>query len=459
MVKKMTSNKDIIPIIPINPVNPDDVLPGQTISNLPAGGALQAGDLIGAARQISPGVYTNVKLNGNVTGAITSVMGTSEQVLVNGTSGIAQTGILTLSGPQNLATISSPTFLSLTLSELSVSRLVATNGSKVLTSVPDLTAWVIGTSNRITSTSNGSGGTTIDIANTYVGQTSITTLGTLTTGTWSATTIAVSKGGTGQTEYSDGQILIGNTVTGGLNKATLTAGTGISITNGNGTITISSSGGAGDVTGIIGTANQILANGTSGSSQDGEVTLSLPSDNLILSSDLTVAGEAVFGAASVGSANYLFSIDGDDITFRLESTSANGKVLFSLFNPDDEWQIFMDGAEENLNIWNDDNRISIDPAGNTDIITGDLSILGAGKTLLISNAANGCYGTGTLSGGTATINTTAVRTGDLVIPFALTGANAGSLSYTIIDLTSFTVTSTNVLDARDFTWAIIKPTT
>lgn len=52
----------------------------------------------------------------------------------------------------------------------------------------------VGTANRITS---GAGG--IDIASTYVGQTSITTLGTVTSGTWNATTIGVTKGGTGVT--------------------------------------------------------------------------------------------------------------------------------------------------------------------------------------------------------------------------------------------------------------------
>jgi hypothetical protein len=55
-----------------------------------------------------------------------------------------------------------------------------------------------GTTNRITI-----GGTstdpTVDIAATYVGQTSITTLGTVATGTWNATTIGISKGGTGLT--------------------------------------------------------------------------------------------------------------------------------------------------------------------------------------------------------------------------------------------------------------------
>lgn len=56
---------------------------------------------------------------------------------------------------------------------------------------------VSGTANRITST----GGTTpvIDIAATYVGQTSITTLGTIGTGVWNATAIGIAKGGTGQT--------------------------------------------------------------------------------------------------------------------------------------------------------------------------------------------------------------------------------------------------------------------
>jgi hypothetical protein len=52
---------------------------------------------------------------------------------------------------------------------------------------------VIGTANRV------SVSTTVDIAATYVGQASITTLGTVATGTWGATTIAVGKGGTGAT--------------------------------------------------------------------------------------------------------------------------------------------------------------------------------------------------------------------------------------------------------------------
>jgi len=60
----------------------------------------------------------------------------------------------------------------------------------------------VGAADRITVSADA-----IDIANTYAGQTSITTLGTITTGVWSATTIATTKGGTGLTSYATGDIL------------------------------------------------------------------------------------------------------------------------------------------------------------------------------------------------------------------------------------------------------------
>lgn len=66
---------------------------------------------------------------------------------------------------------------------------------------------------------------------------SLTSVGTIGTGVWQGTAVGVAYGGTGQTSYTDGQLLIGNTA-GGLTKATLTAGSNVTITNGNGTITI-----------------------------------------------------------------------------------------------------------------------------------------------------------------------------------------------------------------------------
>ncbi len=78
----------------------------------------------------------------------------------------------------------------------------------------------------------------IGVKSTYAGQSSITTVGTIGTGTWAGTTIAVDHGGTGQTSYTNGQLLIGNTSGNTLAKGTLTGGKGISVTNGAGSITV-----------------------------------------------------------------------------------------------------------------------------------------------------------------------------------------------------------------------------
>ena len=53
---------------------------------------------------------------------------------------------------------------------------------------------VVGTANRISVAADS-----VDISTAYVGQATITTVGTITTGTWTGTTVAVANGGTGQT--------------------------------------------------------------------------------------------------------------------------------------------------------------------------------------------------------------------------------------------------------------------
>lgn len=85
--------------------------------------------------------------------------------------------------------------------------------------------------------------TSIDVSGGLTGLTftggPVTSSGTIT----ASGTLATGYGGTGQTTYTDGQLLIGNSATGSLSKATLIAGSNITITNGNGTITIASTGG------------------------------------------------------------------------------------------------------------------------------------------------------------------------------------------------------------------------
>ena len=73
----------------------------------------------------------------------------------------------------------------------------------------------VGTADRITVNANS-----IDIASTYVGQSTITTLGTVTTGTWNATTIAIANGGTNATTEANART---NLAAGG------TQGAGVSV--------------------------------------------------------------------------------------------------------------------------------------------------------------------------------------------------------------------------------------
>ena len=61
--------------------------------------------------------------------------------------------------------------------------------------------------------------------------------------------LPVAFGGTGQTSFTDGQLLIGNSTGNTLTKATLTAGANVTITNGAGSITIA----AASVSGASGT--------------------------------------------------------------------------------------------------------------------------------------------------------------------------------------------------------------
>jgi hypothetical protein len=98
-----------------------------------------------------------------------------------------------------------------------------------------------------------SGGTT---GLTVSGANPITTSGTFTLGG----TLAVANGGTGQTSYTDGQLLIGNTTGNTLTKTTLTAGSGVTITNGAGSITINATGTGGTVTSV----SVVSANGLAG---------------------------------------------------------------------------------------------------------------------------------------------------------------------------------------------------
>jgi hypothetical protein len=98
----------------------------------------------------------------------------------------------------------------------------------------------------------------------------VTTSGSLTLGgtlsnvsltTQVTGTLPVANGGTGQTSYTNGQLLIGNTTGNTLTKATLTAGTNVSITNGAGSITINATD---QYVGTVTSVSVVSANGFAG---------------------------------------------------------------------------------------------------------------------------------------------------------------------------------------------------
>tara|TARA_R110000787_G_scaffold2997_4_gene11435 strand:+ start:7674 stop:9110 length:1437 start_codon:yes stop_codon:yes gene_type:complete len=85
----------------------------------------------------------------------------------------------------------------------------------------------------------------------------ITTSGTLTLGG----TLDVDSGGTGQTSYTNGQLLIGNTTGNTLTPATLTAGTNVTIANGAGAITVNATDA---FVGTVTSVSVVSANGFAG---------------------------------------------------------------------------------------------------------------------------------------------------------------------------------------------------
>ena len=139
-------------------------------------------------------------------------------------------------------------------------------------------ATISGTSNQIDVT-NGAASITLSLSSSYVGQTSITTLGTIATGTWEGTDIGVAHGGTGVSTLTDGGILLGS----GTGAITALA------SDLNGHIPIGDGSGDPVLATISGTSNQVdVTNGA------GSITLSL-SSSYVGQTSITTLGTIATG--------------------------------------------------------------------------------------------------------------------------------------------------------------------
>jgi hypothetical protein len=126
----------------------------------------------------------------------------------------------------------------------------------------------------------------------YTGNTNLVTLGTVTTGTWNATTIATTHGGTGLTSFTSGGAVYA-TSTSALTTGTLpvaSGGTGITTAPSSGTLLIGTSAGGYSSATLTGTANRVTVTNSSGG-----ITLSAPQD-------IATTSNPQFGSLGIGTA-------------------------------------------------------------------------------------------------------------------------------------------------------------
>lgn len=184
----------------------------------------------------------------------------------------------------------------------------------------------VGTVNRILVNANN-----IDIAATYVGQNSITTLGMVTTGTWNASVVGAPYGGTGQSSYTVGDLLYAST-TSALSKLAASTNGYVLTSNGAGTAPSwqAAAGGGMSIGGTVtsGTEGSILFLGPSGIlAQDNNNLFWDDTNNrqgIGLNTPLTtlhVQGDAVTVPAPTG-ASGVINYGNDDY----QSTSADHQV-------------------------------------------------------------------------------------------------------------------------------------
>lgn len=255
---------------------------------------------INAQGQVTSASNTPIAINANqiTSGTITNSQLQNSAVTVNGTSiSLGGSGTITAANPNALTIGTGLTGTSYDGSS-AVTIALATSGVSAATygSASQVPVFAVDTYGRVTSVTNTSiaisagavsglaasattdttnasniSSGTLNTARLTGSYTGITGVGTLTAGTWNASTIGVGYGGTGLTATpTNGQLPIGNGS--GYTLATLTAGTNVTISNTSGGITISATpsfGGtvtsvdvSGGTTGLIFSGGPVTTSGT-----------------------------------------------------------------------------------------------------------------------------------------------------------------------------------------------------
>lgn len=177
---------------------------GSVLENVTGGATLVDGNYLrvtASGTELQQRTPTEVRTDigaGTGSGSVTSVGIIGSTGLAVSGSPVVGAGDITLTldtGLQALASFNTSAFLAQSSTNVFVGRTLTGTASRL----------------SVTNGTGVSGNPVFDIDAAYVGQTSITTLGTITTGTWTGTAIAATRGGTGQTTYAVGDILYAST--------------------------------------------------------------------------------------------------------------------------------------------------------------------------------------------------------------------------------------------------------
>ena len=209
--------------------------------------------------------------------------------------------------------------------------------------------------------------------------------------------VAVVNGGTGQTSYTDGQLLIGNSTGNTLAKTTLTAGSGITVTNGAGSITIAATAGGGGTVTSVNASTAISGLSFTGGPITGSGTLTL-------SGTLGVQGGGT-GTTSLTSGAVLIGAGTSAVTSVSPSTAgnvltSNGSAWVSQAPSGGGAVSSVTGSGSGISVSPTTGAVVVSNTGVTSIVAGtNVTISGATGAVTI-NAAS-ASGTFSASDGTA----------------------------------------------------------